>query len=870
MSSNFPAKRTLALRRFVNAKADTGQGDLFAEPTVAAPAPAPVKRGLSALGKKAQAIPDHEPVFVDNVGDQEEFNPQPDDAPAPAKKAGLAGLSRLGQKATTADDEPNVGQPADPVEKDKSDDDGLVEIKGKVERVLFSNDSFRIYLVKIDGEKVSVATGSPILAGAGDTIVAKGFWDSYKGKKTFKAKLIVPEVPTDVNGVIAWLKSGAVPGVNRLTGVRLGQYLGDAILHHMGDVETLTTALKALKQSEPVRKAEAIANAWNTNAMQPELIVYLGKLGLGESNMSKIIRQYGMAARRIIETNPWQLADTIEGVGFTISDNIGRKSGHKMDSPDRIRAGIRYALKNAVNQDGHCGLPLPRLVAEARRILQVDVKLIENLLQETLDGDELVFDEDTGLASLASINEAERNLVDQLARLMSYNGFDQDRAYEAVRHAESEMGITLDASQRDAAILALTNSVCVITGGPGTGKSTTQKVIVRALKHFGRKIVLGAPTGRAAKRLAEVSGEPASTCHRLLKFDGEIGGFVFDASNRMKENAFVIDEFSMVDIRLGESFIQAIPNGASLTIVGDIDQLPSVGAGQVLRDLIESGMIPTARLTTVHRQGNDSGIVTAAHRINSGQHPNADRREKLNGFSIDPVEGPWKIIKRVVELMATELPALGYDPLKDVQVLAAMRRGDVGIEALNSAIKHALNPVIDDGRSVEIRNRMWTEGDRVMHIKNNHAKGIYNGEVGIVVRCGQRKDEDSGKIELYMKVDYSGYEVTYGAKDIDEVEQCWAATVHKSQGCEYPVVVMVSPNEHHFMLNRNLLYTGVTRAKTECIVVGDHPTIFATVEKSDAVKRFTGLKYYLKAALAPAPEIELEPVYAPTPFIQMD
>jgi len=778
----------------------------------------------------------------------------------------LTGLAAVPDAVTVdvLDDMPTP-QPATPVAAPSPSEPSLLEIKGKVKKVIYETaDGFRVYAVQTKGEQISAQITSPIKADVGDKIILKGEWGTYKGRKTFKAKLIMQEMPTDKKGVAAWLRMGSVAGVGKATGDRIARYFGDDVLEVIDKPERLVEC------GIPLAKAQAIADAWTANAMQPELVAYLGSLGIGEGTITKIIRRYGMTAKQLIEKNPWQLAETIETVGFQKADEIGRNAGHPNDSPNRIKAGISYTLQEATARDGHCGLPIEELVYKATRLLGLNRQLVQGMVNEALDGGRVLFDEITGLAAPVGINRAEHDLANHIIRLMGQEAFPSDVASLAIDQAQERMGISLDPSQRDAAMIALTNNMCIITGGPGTGKSTTQKVIVNALKSFGKEVMLGAPTGRAAKRLSEVSGLPASTLHRLLQFSGEIGGFAYNEDNQFEEDWAIIDEFSMVDTKLAAEFIQAIATGTGLTIVGDVDQLPSVGAGQVLRDLISTGIVPTARLTTVHRQGEDSGIVTAAHRINSGDHPMPDDQEDLNGFDIEHSSNSEDSVARIVDLMSNRLPALGYDALKDVQVLASMRRGVVGVEALNEAIKSVLNPVKEDGRSITIKGRDWTVGDRVMQTRNDYAKGVYNGEVGIVVQVGQRADEETGKIENYIRVDYSGYEVTYGQKGIEDIEPCWAATVHKSQGCEFPVVVMVCPWEHANFMSRNLLYTGVTRAKTQCILVGDDLAIGQAAARTSSLKRHTGLPKILEHRLqdVPAPPED----YLPTPsgFISIE
>lgn len=715
----------------------------------------------------------------------------------------------------------------------------MAEVVGKVSHVIYETaDGYAVYAVRgADGKDVKVSVTSPIKARKGDKIVARGSWGSYKGQPTFKAVMLMHDIPKGAKGVVTWLKTGPVPGVGKATAEKLARHFGDAFPEAVSDPARLAEA------GIPKSKAEAIAEAWNSNASQPELVEFLGRFGLGEMTIAKIVKRYGAAARRVVRENPWELAERIDGVGFATADEIAREAGHARDSAKRIHAGIRFALEQKTGREGHCGLPRESLVEEAARLLSLSRQLVDGAVEEVTEDGSAVHDGLTGLIYTRGLHRAESDLAARLRALLDEgHSIPEDAAREAVEAAVAALGVTRDESQVEAAVMAVTSPLSIITGGPGTGKSTTQRVIVHALEALKRVVVLAAPTGRAAKRLAEVSGRPASTCHRLLSFSAEKGGFEYDRTNPFEEDHIIIDEFSMVDVRLGQSFMDAVKRDGAVTIVGDVDQLPSVGAGQVLRDLIESEAIPVARLKTVHRQKGDSGIVVAASRINSGQVP-VTEGEGLDGFEVHSDEaetGTSEALRRtVVDIMSKRLPAMGYDPIQDVQVLSAMRKGDLGIHLLNEELKAALNPA-DEKNTVEVRKRLFSNGDRVMHLRNDYAKKVYNGEVGTVEWVGTRKN-DSNRDEPCFKTDYSGYQAFYGPDDVQDVELSWAATVHKSQGCEFPVVIFVCPDAHRRMLTRNLLYTAVTRAKKLCIVVGHESALSHAVGNADVDRRYTGL-----------------------------
>lgn len=755
--------------------------------------------------------------------------------PAPLAAAKPSGRLSLRSLAGTSTDD------AGPVPEARKDSlpraPGLLELAGKVTHEIYRSGDYAVYAVKTksDGD-IKVSITSSVKASKGDNIVIRGTWTTYKGSPTFKAAMLMHDIPKGARGIVTWLGTKAAPGVGKETARKLGKFFGDRLPEVVSDAKLLMQA------GIPEAKARAVEDAWNNNANQPELIEFLGRHGIGEMTIAKIVKYYGGAARRIVNEDPWNLAEKIDGVGFKTADSIAFEAGHDRRSPRRIEAGLRCALRQKTTTEGHCGLPPNVLINAAINILGLPESLVASQLDSVVDKDGVILDEETGKIFPTGLYKAENDLTDRLVSLLnSGDRMDPDTARKAIEAAIDAMGISRDESQIMAGVMALTNPVSIITGGPGTGKSTIQRAIVNALEAT-RSVVLVSPTGRAAKRLADVTGRPASTCHRLLSFSAEAGGFLFDRSNPFKENRFIIDEFSMVDLKLGASFMDAVRDDAGVTIVGDIDQLPSVGAGQVLRDMIESGAIPVARLNTVHRQSNDSGIVVAAARINSGKHPTPDDGEdSLDGFSFEQVVSTSDIQNRIVDLMKTTLPEMGYDPIRDVQVLAAMRKGELGVHALNQVIKKALNPgdILDGSNTVEIKKRVFSIGDRVMHLRNDYTKSVFNGEVGTVVWTGKRID--GGKEKPIFKVDYSGFGAFYGPDDVDDVELAWAATVHKSQGCEFPVVIFVCPTEHRRMLNRNLFYTAVTRAKVKCIVIGHENALEHAVETADANRRHTGL-----------------------------
>ncbi len=770
-------------------------------------------------------------------------------------------------------------------------DEKYQELKGQVKRVIYATpDGYTVYAIRTKTREghsndITVNLTAPTKFKVHDNVVFKGEWATYKGKPTFRAAYMMHEIPQGARGGMTWLNTGAVPGIGKRKTDKIVKYHGDNLTNVLGDAQALSAGGEACTPVD----AQKIADTWNNSNAQPELVEFLGRYGIKTMTIAKIIKKYGAACRRIIEQNPWQLAENIAGIGFQTADEIGQAAGHSRDSEHRLKAGLKYTLREMTSSDGHCGVPRGLLLSKAAEVLRVPVPALETRLDEIISDGVVVKAGEIELIYPLDLYDAEKKFVSRVQTLMERGDYiDEKAAREAVEIVLATLGFRRDESQINAAIMAICNPVSIITGGPGTGKSTTQKIIVAALKHLARRIQAAAPTGVAAKRLSDVSGMDASTMHRLLKYDAQAGGFTHDRSNPLPTDRLIVDEFSMVDIKLAASFLDAIKPTSGLTIVGDVDQLPSVGAGQVLRDMIDSGAIPVTRLQTVHRQSGDNTIVVAAARIKSGVFP-IEAHEGGNGFDllipgfmqtnvsqnggmiphrrkvmamngkefllkdggnvidIGQIDEEEAIRRAVVQLMTTDLPALGYDPMNDIQVLSPMRKYGLGTETLNAELKAMLNPFNEDNGVAFRAERTFSMGDRVMHRRNDYEKSVFNGETGVVDLIGERVNE-AGSKERFMRVDYAGHKAFYGPGDVEDVELSWATTVHKSQGSEFPVAIIVCPNGHKRMLNRNLIYTAVTRAKKRCIVVGHRAAVEYSVATIDVNKRFTGVVQMLAEA----------------------
>ena len=720
-------------------------------------------------------------------------------------------------------------------------------VAGKVERVVFrtpSNGFTVVSLLLDNGSSTTVQAYTSQIFRINQNVVASGRWKTYKGRAQFRAETIIPVMPREAKAVMAWIVRNVagigVAGVNRLY-----DCLGDSIVDAIENCSVLVDA-----GLEPAL-AQAVVDARMIDGGMGDLELQLVKLGLKPRQVVKVIECFGPGVLAIARTNPWLMVD-IEGIGFPTADDIALQAGLDMESPVRLRAGLLWVLNECLNRQGHCGLKEENLVLSAITMLDLSKRVVEDAMEDFLGGDVVVRDNVSGLIYPISLLEAEENAAEHLASLVSCSrgGIGRTEAMAAVLRAECDMGVELDrdGGQFEAAVVSLCNPVCIITGGPGTGKSTAQAVIVKARSYSSNgncRIMLAAPTGRAARRLSETSRQKAQTIHRMLAFNQTCNDFEYNENKPLELDACIVDEISMVDIRLFCSLVQAMPANACLTLVGDVDQLPSVGPGQVLRDLIESKVIPVVCLTRIHRQAAGSGVAIAAQRINTGLVP-MNPQERMRGFSITS-KSDHAIVSEIVRVVRFVLPEQGFDPMRDVQVLAAMRGGHTGVEALNTAIKNALNPAEDNGLSVRMPLREFTVGDRVMQLRNDYNKGVYNGEVGTVNGTGTEPHKRATR--PWLSVDFSGVEARYTPEDADNIDLAYAATVHKIQGCEAPVVIFAFPQAHKRMLSRQLFYTGVTRAKIDCRIIGHHETINAAPMNNNSGQRNTGLRQRLQAAI---------------------
>lgn len=711
-------------------------------------------------------------------------------------------------------------------------------LAGLVERVTFHSQEtgFCVLRVKARGHRDLVTTvGHAAMISAGEWITASGVWlnDRNHGLQ-FKAHFLKTSAPSTIEGIEKYLGSGMIRGIGPVYAKRLVKAFGKDVFDI---IEATPERLREVTGIGRVRAAKITAG-WADQKVIREIMVFLHQHGVGTARAVRIFKTYGTDAVQVMSENPYRLAKDIRGIGFRTADLIAEKLGIEKTAMIRVRAGISFALSEAMG-DGHCGLPRADLTGLAEKLLEVPMALIERALVEELAEKTVTGDRvgDADCIFLTGLYLAEKGIAEQLQRIrtgsLPWPDIDADKALPWI---EQKTELTLAPSQAEAIRMALKSKIMVITGGPGVGKTTIVNSILRILAAKSVKLLLCAPTGRAAKRMTEATGMEAKTIHRLLEFDPKSFGFKRTDENPLDCDLLVVDESSMVDVLLMQSLMRAVPSTAALLIVGDIDQLPSVGPGQVLADIIGSGAVPVARLTEVFRQAAQSKIITTAHAINAGNMPDLAPPSGDVDFYFVSAADPEEAVARIVELVSKRIPRrFGFDPIKDIQVLCPMNRGGVGARSLNIELQAALNPAGD--KKVERFGWTFAPGDKVMQIENDYDRDVYNGDIGMI----EDIDMDEGEVA----VDFDGRTVTFAFGELDTLVPAYAATIHKSQGSEYPAVVIPVMTQHYAMLQRNLIYTGITRGKKLVVLVGQKKAVAIAVKNVSGRTRWSKLDEWL-------------------------
>ncbi len=725
---------------------------------------------------------------------------------------------------------------------------------GSVERITYYSEETNYCVLRLrpnqlmlGRDQLVTVVGTMPEVQPGESVRLQGEWTNHpKHGRQFRAEIVTQVRPASAEAIRRYLGSGLVKGVGPVTAKRIVDHFGVETL----DVLDRTPGRLLEVPGVGKHRTGLIGRAWVEQQHIKEVMLFLQGHGVSSGLAVRIYKQYGEQAIPIVSRDPYRLAADIFGIGFRTADKIAQDLGLPPDSAERIRAGIAFALDTATN-DGHVFLPRDALVESAVELLQVEPDAIETGLRQMATRKDVILEvvpvpeglEQVEAVYLPPMYYSEKGAADRLRGLSDAPASrlsDLLRAdWDGLLRAAAVGGpVTLTPQQAEAVRSALTHKISVLTGGPGTGKTTTLRTVIGVLERTGHRFMLASPTGRAAKRLSEATGQPARTLHRLLGFSPAERGFTFNEDNPLDADMIVVDEASMIDLMLLYSLLKALRPDTHLLLVGDIDQLPSVGAGNVLHDMIESGVGPVTRLDVIFRQAETSHIIRNAHRINRGEQP--DTSNQSSDFFLFPADEPERAAELLIEIVQERLPRrFSFDPVRDIQVLAPMYRGPVGVSALNEALQERLNPN-PKGRIMERRlaGHLFRTGDKVIQTRNNYDKDVFNGDIGRVYGFDMTNQ--------IMIVDVDGRQVKYDFAEADELMHAYCISVHRAQGSEYPCVVLPVMTQHYMMLQRNLLYTAVTRARQVVVLVGSRKAIAIAVRNDKVAQRWTALDWRLR------------------------
>jgi exodeoxyribonuclease V alpha subunit len=719
-------------------------------------------------------------------------------------------------------------------------------LSGLIERVTYHNpeNGFAVLKVQVRGwADLVTVVGNTTSVSAGEHLEATGKWvvDREHGQQ-FKADELKTTHPASAEGIEKYLAAGGIRSVGPKLAAKIVSVYKERTLEIFETAPDFLLHIKGIGQE----RVKRIRQSWQEQKEVRKIMLFLAEHGISSGRAVRIYRTYGQESIAKIKENPYQLADDIRGIGFKTADELAAKLGIDRNSPYRARAAVRYTLGELASQ-GHVAYPESGVVEHTTKLVQIDQMIVEDavksavaekaVIREIVEGDAWLY--------LTALHRAEVELAQSIHRIAAATPHPMPKidVEKAIAWVEGKLGINLATGQQEAIRQAVQHKMLVITGGPGVGKTTLVRSILEIFTAKEMKCVLAAPTGRAAKRLAETTGRTAKTIHRLLEFDPATGEFKRNQQNPLKGDLFVLDEVSMVDVVLGHQFFRAVPAGACVILVGDVDQLPSVGPGSVLADLIASGVVPVVRLTEIFRQAAESEIVTAAYAINQGRMPNLKAPDEglIDFYFIESAE-PEAIQDLIVRLVQERIPKrFGFDPKADIQVLTPMNRSVLGARNLNQVLQTALNP--GDG-GPEVQRFGWTFriGDRVIQTENDYNRDVFNGDLGII--------EKINRIDQDMVVNFEGRQVEYDFGDLDELALAYVLSIHKSQGSEFPCVVIPVHTQHYMMLQRNLLYTAVTRGKKLVVVVGTKKALGMAVRRQDTARRYTALRKRLEGTIS--------------------
>ena len=710
-------------------------------------------------------------------------------------------------------------------------------VEGTIRSVVFHNDAtgYTVLHVEVPSEfelarnpEITVV-GKAQAVWEGEDVKAEGQWvtDKVHGRQ-FKAESLTCIAPRSLKGIERYLASGLIKGIGPVLAKRIVETFGEETMNVLSHQSGRLHEVPKLGAA----KIRQIRESWHANETMRENMIFGQTYGISITKMTKIVRKYGPDAVAIIKADPYRLCRDIWGIGFATADKIALTVGIPKDSPLRARASISYTLETEAEDGGHCWTYENELLMHANELTEIPIETLGVALQAEIESGRICF-ECTGEVRriyLKGLYWQERRVADHVRRILEApRSFRSIDAAKAIAWWESQAGFTLAVQQSTALERSLTNKFSIITGGPGVGKTTIIRALVEIYGRMGLSVVLAAPTGRAAKRMAESVGQPAQTIHRLLKWNPVTNRFTYDGENRLEGDVFIFDETSMIDVKLASELLEALPETACVVWVGDTDQLSSVGAGAVLGDLIKSGVVAATRLDHIFRQDARGLIVINAHHVNAGEP--LEVRSGETDFYFMRCEDPEMCVKRTIDFMMTRIPRkFGMDPLEDVQVLVPMRKNVLGTDNLNFEIQKALNPT---GDAIIRGGTMFRVGDRVMQLRNNYDKDVFNGDIGFVKSVVPE--------ERSMVVLFDGKPVKYEAADLDELVLAYAMTIHKSQGSEYPGVIVIVHTQHYVMLQRNLLYTAITRGKKLVLLIGVPYAIDQAIKTNTVRERRTTL-----------------------------
>ena len=725
----------------------------------------------------------------------------------------------------------------------------MIKIRCVIDHITYQNqeNGYSVMRVKVKDYKDPVTlVGNLLDVPVGAVLLCEGDWkmDKRYGNQ-FVAETWEEVMPAAVYGIEKYLGSGLVKGI--------GPKFAHLIVEKFGTdtIEIIEDNIERLYEVAGIgkKRVEKIKESWEKQKDIKNVMLFLQQYGVSTAYAAKIYRQYGKESIEKVKDNPYRLADDIWGIGFKTADGIASKMGYENNDIRRCKSGLLYTL-NELSNDGHVYAVEEQLVESAKKLLEADEEPIREALKEMLASEDLI--EENEAIYLPPFYHSERGTAKKLLSLLLVNTstlFDGQMDIDAI---QKQSGIEYDDVQIAAIKQAIDSKVMVLTGGPGTGKTTTTQGIIAAYKAAGLRILLAAPTGRASKRMSEATGMEAKTIHRLLEYNPQ-DGYKRNDENPLEGDALIVDECSMIDIILMYNLMKAIPEHMRLVMVGDIDQLPSVGAGNVLRDIIESEKIPVIRLTRIFRQAQSSRIVMSAHAINQGRFPDISNGMNTDFFFIKK-DDPEQVADEIVKLVRDRLPKAYKQPLCNIQVLTPMQRSVVGAGNLNTVLQQALN---HNTLSLSRGGNTYKLGDRVMQIRNNYDKNVFNGDIGTVEKVNLE--------DRTLTINFDDTMMEYEASELDEVVLAYATTIHKSQGSEYPIVVIPVLMTHFVMLQRNLIYTGITRAKKICVLIGQTKALSYAIRNLTVSKRNTLLKERLRGEIEQKPKIM--PLYEPKPYV---